>query len=358
MASLPDFHNDVFISYARPDNAPLGGQSGWVDSFSEALSARLAQFLGKRPSIWRDSQLFGNDGYTSETENAIRNSAIFVCLVSPSYVKSDWCLRELQTFLSSQPSGFREASVFKLVVSPVPYSQQPQELESLAGFEFFSLEPSTGHVRQFRLARGKETELAFWDRLDRVAQAIAEKLSKFSESRRSHLGSAQASDVFPKILALSVAEENDSRRKLRVFLCHSSGDKPQARLLCKFLTTLGADPWLDEEKLLPGQSWEIEIKKAVRASDAIIVCISKNSTTKVGFIQKELRQALDVADEQPDDAVFLIPARLEDCAIPERLSGRQWVNLFEERGNDLLARALQARATQLSVEQFIGARLT
>ena len=46
------------------------------------------------------------------------------------------------------------------------------------------------------------------------------------------------------------------------------------------------------------------------------------------------------------------PARLEDCRFPERLSGRQWVNLFEERGNELLARALQARATQLSVEKL------
>jgi hypothetical protein len=65
---------------------------------------------------------------------------------------------------------------------------------------------------------------------------------------------------------------------------------------------------------------------------------------------------LDVADEQPDDAVFLIPARLEDCAIPERLSERQWVNLFEERGNELLAKALQARATQLSVGHFMNYR--
>jgi hypothetical protein len=356
MAYLPGFANDIFISYAHRDNEPFGAQRGWVDSFSEALGVRLAQLLGDPPSIWRESRLQGNDVFADETVDAIARSAIFVCLVSPSYVKSEWCLRELQTFLSSRPGDPSEANVIKLVVSPVPYSHQPQELERLAGFQFFSLDPATGLVHQLRQGLGKETELAFWDGLDRVAQAIARRLSELSESRRSRLGSLQLSEIPAKVSTLSVVEENASRRKLRVFLCHSSGDKPQVRLIYEFLTTLGADPWLDEEKLLPGQNWELEIKKAVRTSDAIIVCLSSNSTTKVGFIQKELRQALDVADEQPDDAVFLIPARLEDCKIPEKLSGRQWVNLFEERGNELLARALHARATQLSVEKFMSAR--
>jgi hypothetical protein len=29
------------------------------------------------------------------------------------------------------------------------------------------------------------------------------------------------------------------------------------------------DPWLDEEKLFPGQDWNLEIEKAVEAADAI-----------------------------------------------------------------------------------------
>lgn len=356
MAYSPDFINDVFISYSRLDDAPLGGQRGWVDSFSEALRVRMAQLLGEQPRIWRDSaNPSGNVPVPEEARDALEQSAILVCLVSPAYVKSEWCLRELRTFLSSRPRDSSEA-VIKLVVSPVPYSQQPEELERLVGIEFFSQDPGTGHVQQFGQAFGKRAELAFWDRLDQVAQAVVRRLSELAKLRRSRLRSPQSANTTTKISALSVVEENDARRKLRVFLCHSSGDKPQVRLIYKFLTTLGSDPWLDEEKLLPGQNWELEIKRAVRASDVIIVCISKNSTNKVGFIQKELRQVLDVADEQPDDAVFLIPARLEDCSIPERLSGRQWVNLFEERGNDLLAKALQARTTQLSVEQFMSLR--
>jgi len=45
-------------------------------------------------------------------------------------------------------------------------------------------------------------------------------------------------------------------RKLRVFLCHASQDKPIVRELYQRLDAEGwIDPWLDEEKLLPSQDW-------------------------------------------------------------------------------------------------------
>src|SRR5215510_12218438 len=87
---------------------------------------------------------------------------------------------------------------------------------------------------------------------------------------------------------------------LRVFLCHSSGDKAAVRDLYHKLRTDGFDPWLDEEDLLPGQQWEREIRLAVRESEIVIVCLSRASITKTGYIQKELKFALDAAEEQPE----------------------------------------------------------
>jgi diadenosine tetraphosphatase ApaH/serine/threonine PP2A family protein phosphatase len=111
-------------------------------------------------------------------------------------------------------------------------------------------------------------------------------------------------------------------RKLRVFLCHASGDKPTVRGLYHRLRADGFDPWFDEESLLPGQDWQLEIPKAVRSSDAVIICLSSRAITKAGYVQKEIRYALDVADEQPEGAIFLIPLRLEECEVPERLRRR------------------------------------
>ncbi len=136
---------------------------------------------------------------------------------------------------------------------------------------------------------------------------------------------------------------------LRVFLCHSSGDKSTVRNLHQRLKVEGIDPWLDEEKLLPGQDWHLEIRKAVRTSHAVLVCLSQTSINKIGFVNKEIKYALDVADEQPEGAIFIIPVKLEECIIPDRLRAWQWVNYFEPNGYERLMRALQARAQALGI---------
>ena len=108
------------------------------------------------------------------------------------------------------------------------------------------------------------------------------------------------------------------QRRLRVFLRHAFADKPAVRDLYQRLSKDGVQPWLDEEDLLPGQNWKQEIPKAVRASDVVIVCFSRHSVNKAGFIQKEIKYALDAADEQPEGTIFLIPLKLEECDISER----------------------------------------
>ena len=94
--------------------------------------------------------------------------------------------------------------------------------------------------------------------------------------------------------------DSSSSRSLRIFLCHSSADKPAVRELYQRLRADGFEPWLDEEDLLPGQDWQREIPKAVRNSDVVIVCLSRDSITKRGYVNKEIKVALDVADDWHD----------------------------------------------------------
>jgi hypothetical protein len=136
-----------------------------------------------------------------------------------------------------------------------------------------------------------------------------------------------------------------SGRPLKVFLCHGKEDKPSVRHLYHRLQAVGIKPWLDEEQILPGQDWKFEITKAVRQSDIVLVCLSRTSVGKTGFVQKEIKDALDAADERPEGMIFLIPARLEECEVPDRLRGRQWVDLFNPGGFDLLLKSLRTCCT-------------
>jgi hypothetical protein len=114
----------------------------------------------------------------------------------------------------------------------------------------------------------------------------------------------------------------------------------------------GVTAWMDEEELLPGQDWDLEISKAVRSSHVVLVCLSAASINKTGYLQKEIRKVLDVADEQPEGTIFLIPLKLEECSMPSRLTRWQWLNYFEERGSERLIRALQERARTLDMNEL------
>jgi hypothetical protein len=105
--------------------------------------------------------------------------------------------------------------------------------------------------------------------------------------------------------------------RLSVFLCHAVEDKAAVRELRDLIEKWGHDPWLDEDKLLPGQDWD-----------------------------REIRRAVERADEQPEGSIFLIPVKLTDCSVPDRLKKWQWVDLFVGGGPSKLEAALQVRATE------------
>ena len=134
-------------------------------------------------------------------------------------------------------------------------------------------------------------------------------------------------------------------RPLKVFLCHAPSDENIVRELYSRLTQDGVDAWLNSEKLLPGQDRELEIRKAVDESDTVVVCLSKRFD-QAGPQQREARLALDTAMEQPEGEIFIIPARLEECQIPQSLKKYQYVDLFNERGYERLIRALKSDAAK------------
>ena len=143
-------------------------------------------------------------------------------------------------------------------------------------------------------------------------------------------------------------------RPLRVFLCHSSGDKLTVRELYRRLDAEGwIDVWLDEEKLLPGQDWDYEIEKALDNSDAVIVTLSSGSVSKEGYVQKELRAVLDIALEKPEGTIFILPVRLEDCERPRRLRSIHGIDYFpperREWAYQRILESLKLRATRLNL---------
>lgn len=132
-------------------------------------------------------------------------------------------------------------------------------------------------------------------------------------------------------------QSTSKTNRLLVFLSHASQDKPIVRKLCKRLRTDGFDPWLDEDRLLPGQDWHSEIELAMGSSDVILLCFSQKSTLKEGYIQREYKKAMDLQQEKPQGTIFSIPVRLDDGPIPVFLRSLQCVDFPKDYKKLVLA---------------------
>ena len=143
-------------------------------------------------------------------------------------------------------------------------------------------------------------------------------------------------------------------RQLQVFLCYAREDKPTVHeLYSRLVAESWVDPWLDEAKLLPGQDWDMEIEKAVETADVVVVCLSKNSIGKEGYVQRELRFVLDIAKEKPEDTIFIIPLRLDKYQVPRRLQALQYVDYFPTNVREVaygrLLESLKLRAKKFNI---------
>jgi len=140
-------------------------------------------------------------------------------------------------------------------------------------------------------------------------------------------------------------------KRLRVFLCHASQDKAKVRELYHRLRSEGwIAPWLDEEELLPGQDFDLEIYRAIRDTDAIIICLSTLSVAREGYVNREIRRALEIAQEKAEGAIYIIPLRFDDCNPSfEQLRKLHWVDYFTPNAHESLIKSLRARATVLKL---------
>lgn len=118
--------------------------------------------------------------------------------------------------------------------------------------------------------------------------------------------------------------------EIRVFINCTEEDQEIANHLYDDLLIHGLIPWMEDRNIMPGQRINIEIKKAIHSCDYFIPLFSKTTIAKQGDFRKKLKMAWDVKMQMPDDEIFIIPVRIEDCLIDDEIiQGINYVDLFE-----------------------------
>ncbi|MEM9904776.1 MAG: hypothetical protein AAF921_07115 [Cyanobacteria bacterium P01_D01_bin.44] len=177
------FEYDIFISYAHIDNLPLEEeQEGWISHFHRALEIRLAQLRGENPRIWRDLKLQGNDYFSDTILDTFSKVGLLISILSPRYIKSEWCLRELTHFHQAvtDSGGIRIANksrIFKVIKTYLPLEQHPSELEPLLGYAFYEFDDAR-RPREFSQIFGAESQRKYWAKLEDLAYDICKALEE------------------------------------------------------------------------------------------------------------------------------------------------------------------------------------
>ncbi|MFK7855052.1 MAG: TIR domain-containing protein [Granulosicoccus sp.] len=180
------YEKDLFISYAHIDNQPLKEDlSGWISRFHASLEALLSMRMGKSVNIWRDDKLQGNDHFADEIVSQFSKTAALVSVLSPRYLNSEWCAREVNAFCehADRSGGLlvkNKARIFKVLKSPVDSEEPlPSIMQELLGYEFYKTED--GVPVEMDEFYGKQYGQDFNRMLNKLAFEIAVLLSELGE---------------------------------------------------------------------------------------------------------------------------------------------------------------------------------
>jgi len=116
-----------------------------------------------------------------------------------------------------------------------------------------------------------------------------------------------------------------------VFISYAREDLAAATLIKDAVDRTGLVGWLDVRHLYGGVHWKAHIARMIKKSDFFVAVLSKISVEKRGFVQREIREALEVARSIPDSRIFIVPVRLDDCEpTPPALNELKGVDLFPD----------------------------
>jgi hypothetical protein len=221
MSFLPEFEDDIFISYAHIDDRPLTeGQKGWISSFHHALETRLAQLLCPDPAVWRDPKLQGNDIFEDKLIKRIPKIAVLISVISPRYIGSEWCMKEMREFyrVAEQRRGIRiedKSPIFKVVKTFVPAGSQPPEIQGLLGYEFYQVEKQTGRTRELNPDVDPDAIKSYWRKLEDLAQDIHQLLQGLKQSQNDPATQKSQDPSITVYLAETTFDLRDERDSIR-----------------------------------------------------------------------------------------------------------------------------------------------
>lgn len=161
-------------------------------------------------------------------------------------------------------------------------------------------------------------------------------------------------------LEIRMESSRANRETVSIFISHAEADRRLAEDLDKLLSAEGFDVFRNSKDLSSNDVAGVSVTELIRKSTFFLAGLSRNTVNPEGQIKSNVRKELRILWNGIDNNAFLIPVRLEECPVPEKLSGFEPVDLFLKDGFQTLMgqiHAAMARRTMLieAFPDFLGA---
>jgi hypothetical protein len=214
------------------------------------------------------------------------------------------------------------------------YGKAPRGFAGIAT-EVSRLELLSGHVLDrpwaegFRRLVGEGMARIIGDRSARRAQAALRIAESYLQARvAEELGALPGAADHPN------GHTNKPQRQFmkpttqsRVFISHSSKDKPFVRKLVTELKKHQLNVWFDEQEINVGDSIVSRISGGLRDADYLVVVLSESSVASP-WVQAELNSAL--MDQISGQGTAVLPVLIENCDIPPLLRDRLYADFRKD----------------------------
>jgi TIR domain-containing protein len=209
MAYIPGVKNDLFISYAHVDNEPDSHNTRWVSEFVRGFAVEVRQRLGGPKDFvlfFDESDLHAHHQLQILLDNA-RKSAVFVAVLSPSYVSHDWTMKELKEFAAIVDDTRRIVVIEKLPLEV--YETYPAEIAQHKRTQFWRRNEPESHTPSTLTAGTSDKYRQTLETLGYQVQQLLREIRRNAEAAERQEREAREQDELNRSLAQTPRRQSE-----------------------------------------------------------------------------------------------------------------------------------------------------
>ena len=140
------------------------------------------------------------------------------------------------------------------------------------------------------------------------------------------------------------------RKKVKIFISHSSKDKNFARKLRDSFHSENMDTWFDEDDILVGDDFVQSMEKGLIESNFIVIVLSPNFV-EGPWAQKEYRTAL--TEQINNGKIKILPVKFKESRLPPMLNSISHADFSKKynQGLKILLRTIHRRYNKEKIEK-------